>query len=128
MYFKIQKGFHVDDYISIDESELPMAVRAQVSGKVGIFKEGTISGDKIISITPDWNREMGWNRDYRLGNEDYAQIGQKKMEDYRNYIELTIENTKAQLEGRPPVQQIETSDLGKRLGDKFGGKDDTLRS
>jgi len=82
-YFRIKYGYGTDEFISVDETELPMAVRAHVTGKRGIFKEGTISGDKIIAIVPDFQRAMGWARDYELRGEDYADFGQKRIDEHR---------------------------------------------
>jgi len=86
-YFKVKIGFKDDDFISIDETELRKAMIAQITGKIGIFNEGTIAGNSIISITPDYNKEMGWNRDYKLQGEDYDRIGVKRVEESRNLLE-----------------------------------------
>lgn len=104
-YFKIQKGFNIDDYISIDETELAMAMRAQITGKIGVFNEGTIQGKSIISITPDFNREMGYNRDYRMDGEDYARLGTKKSNEYRDLITHTKLQVENQL-GSGEVKQL----------------------
>lgn len=104
-YFKIQKGFNIDDYISIDETELPMAMRAQITGKIGVFNEGTIQGKSIISITPDFNREMGYNRDYRMDGEDYARLGRRKSNEYRDLITHTKLQVENQL-GSGEVKQL----------------------
>jgi len=100
-YFKIQKGFGADDYLSIDETELQMAIRAQVTGKVAILKQGTISGNIIQAITPDYNRDMGWKRDYKLKGEDYDELGEEKIQSYRVFIERTNEEVNTQLGGTP---------------------------
>ena len=94
-YFKIQKGFGIDDYITIDETEVAMARRAMITGKIADLKGGMVSGKIIQSITPDWNKIMGWNRDYKLTGEDYEQIGEKTVNEYRNYLEevkIAVEN------------------------------------
>lgn len=70
MLFKVKHGFENQDFIKIDESELEKAIYAQMSGKVGIFKGGTVRGSNIISITPDW----GFNAGYELQAEDFAEI------------------------------------------------------
>lgn len=85
-YFRIKTGHGKDDFISVDETELDMAIRAQITGKVGLFKEGTVTGRAILTITPDWQKTMGWNRDYSLTGEDYNEIGEKKIDGYRDFI------------------------------------------
>ena len=104
-YFRVKIGYGKDEFISVDENEVATAFRAQVNGGVAVFKEGTVSGNHIISILPDYNREMGYNRDYVLQGEDYAEIGAKKQEDYR----LFLEDTKLALEGKKrgePIREI----------------------
>lgn len=96
-YFRVKTGYGKDEFISVDETEVAMAFRAQVNGGILVSKEGTVSGNHIISITPDYNREMGYNRDYTLTGEDYAEIGAKKQEDYQMFLEdikLAIEGKK----------------------------------
>jgi hypothetical protein len=114
-YYKVQKGYGVDDYISIDETELRKAIIAQVKGQVAIFKEGTVSGNSIMSIIPDWNRTMGYNRDYKLTGEDYQHIGEKRIDENR----LLLENTFAEILGKPKaLNAIENKDI-KMLANKF---------
>lgn len=86
-YFRVKYGFGKDDFYSITEDELPKALRAQVNGTVVAFHEGTVAGNNIITIQPDYQREMGWNRDYDLQGGDYAYIGNKKVEEYRMCLE-----------------------------------------
>lgn len=98
-HFKVKIGFGKDDFISIDENELPMALRAQITGKVGVFNEGTVSGNNIIAITPDYNRLMGYNRDYQLDGEDYNHIGKATVSEYREFLENTKIEVNQQLSG-----------------------------
>jgi hypothetical protein len=107
-YFKVQKGYGADDYITIDESELPTAIRAQVTGKVALFTEGTVSGNHIISITPDFNRMMGWNRNYQLSGEDYSYIGNKLITECRNMLEEAKLQASAQLGSCPSNPQLKS--------------------
>lgn len=93
-YYRVKYGFSHDEFISVDETELPMAMRAHITGKKGVFKEGAVSGDKIIAIVPDWQRIMGWNRDYNLMGEDYQEIAPMREE-----YELLLETTKHQITG-----------------------------
>ena len=82
-YFKVKIGFDKNDVIEITDAELGIALRAQVSGRVAIFRGGTVAGNNIISILPDWNKELGLNRSYQLTDEDFRQIGKKKINEYR---------------------------------------------
>lgn len=86
-YFRVKYGYGVDDFYSIPESDLPKALRAQISGAVAVFDAGTIAGNSIIAIMPDLNRVMGYNRDYQLTGEDYDQIGKQVVEDHRFFLE-----------------------------------------
>lgn len=117
-YFKVKIGFGSDDFISIDESELKKAMVAQVTGKIAILNEGTIAGNSIISITPDFNREMGYNRDYKLTGEDYDQIGSARLAESR----LLIQQATAEAMGKPtPSEEQEklVSDMTNQLGNFF---------
>ena len=106
-YFKVKFGYGADDYITIDETELEKALRAQGMGLVAVFNGGSIAGNSIISILPDWNKVMGWNRDYQLTGEDYTAIGQKRESEYRDLLETTRMNV-AQLAEKDTPKQIGT--------------------
>lgn len=97
-YWKIQIGYSADNFISIDETELAMALRSQINGKIGIFKEGTISGRNIISITPDYNRMEGYNRDYKMTGEDYERINKSTVDEYRKFLTETKNQIDKQLQ------------------------------
>jgi hypothetical protein len=112
-YFKVKIGYKDDEFISIDQSELKKALIAQVNGSIAIFNEGSIAGNSIISITPDYNREMGYNRDYRLGGEDYEHIGSKRVEESRMMIENAYKEASV-IQNNPII-----GDAAKLLADKF---------
>jgi hypothetical protein len=100
-YYRVKIGYGKDDFISIDESDLQKAIKVQISGKVALFKEGTISGNHIIAIVPDYNRMLGVNRDYQLTGEDYDRLGPKVLTDCSRLLETTKAEVEAQLTGRP---------------------------
>lgn len=98
-YFKVKIGYGANEFISVDETELPMAMRAMINGKVGSFKEGAVAGKSIMAITPDWNKVMGYNRDCQLTGEDYNYIGDKRVDEYRDFIASTKLEVEKQLLG-----------------------------
>lgn len=79
-YYKVIFGFAPEDSVCIDETELEKAIYAHVTGKKAIFNEGTVSGERIIAIQPDYHRAMGWNRGYKLGADDFAQLSQEGVD------------------------------------------------
>ena len=105
MYYKVKIGYEKDDFLSIEETELPKAFKAQVTGQVAIFKEGSVGGNHIISIMPDWNRIMGYKRDYKLVGEDYDHIGDHRIDLARK----TLENAKTIALGGSETKVIDQS-------------------
>lgn len=96
-YFRVKIGYGADEFVSIEESELPMAQRAMITGKVASFNEGMVSGKSILSIIPDWQKVMGWKRGYSLQGEDYDYIGEKRVNEYREFISKTKLEVEKQL-------------------------------
>ena len=90
-YFRVKIGYGKDEFISIDETELGRAIRAQVSGRIALFKEGTVAGNHIISIIPDYNKELGFNRDYQMTEMDYKGLGKRAIQEHRLLLE-EVEN------------------------------------
>jgi hypothetical protein len=74
--------------ITIPKDELPQVMwgfqrKAQVVCSGGAFK-----GDAIISILPDYNKILGFNKGYDLESEDFRLIANDKTcNQARNYIE-----------------------------------------
>ena len=117
-YYRVQYGFGKDDFYSVDEMELPKALKAQMMGAIVVLKEGTLNGERIITIKPDYNRLMGYHRDYTLTGADYEEVGGRNIHDHQRFFE----NTKLALEGKPPLQEKpkEISEGVKQLAEKMG--------
>ncbi len=80
MYFKIIRGYGLEDYIEIDKSELEKAYYCFLEKKDAIFSGGPVRGSQIQTIQPDFHRTMGWNRGYKLGVEDFEELGNKGID------------------------------------------------
>lgn len=76
-FFKVIRGYGAEDYIEIEENELEKAYYCFLEKKDAIFSGGAIRGAQIMAIQPDYHRAMGWNRGYKLGSEDYAELSHK---------------------------------------------------
>jgi hypothetical protein len=85
-YFRVKYGYGKDEFLSIDENEYRKAVIAQGSGSVAIFASGTVSGNNILAIMPDYQRVLGLRRDWELGGEDYALLGEKTQQEYQLFM------------------------------------------
>lgn len=79
-HFKIIRGYNTEDYIEINETELEKAYGAFLMKKDGVYSGGAVRGSEIIAIQPDYHKTMGWNRGYKLGEDDYAELRRKKID------------------------------------------------
>ncbi len=74
-YFKVMRGFGENDFIPIEESELEKAVYAQIVGNiVATFANGSIMGNHISAVLPDFHRAMGWNYGHKIGVDDHSEL------------------------------------------------------
>lgn len=89
-YFKVKFGYDAEDAISIDETELEAAQYAHMTKKTVLLKHGSLSGDKITAIVPDYHRAMGWPRGYKLRADDYAEISDRGCE--RAHLQFLARN------------------------------------
>lgn len=93
LYFKVKVGFGPNDFISIDQEDYPKAVRAQVTGKVAIFKNGeTASGSSIQTILPDYGKSMGYKREYQVSIDEVPQKLLKEYESFGKSVQVGLDN------------------------------------
>lgn len=87
LYYKVKYGFKDDEVIVIPESDLRKALYAQINGGIVIFDNGSVSGNNIISITPDLHRVLGLNPEHKLTGEDYRELGDESIRLHRTALE-----------------------------------------
>lgn len=85
-YYRVKIGYGKDDFVQIGEEELERALRSQGRGTIALIGGASVAGNHIMAIVPDYQEELGYNRDYVLTGEDYAQIGKKRMREYTDYL------------------------------------------
>lgn len=106
----MQYGYDANEFIAIDETELEKAIYIHLTGKKGGFNNGTVDGNKIISISPDWNRAMGWNVGYKPTPEEHGEIQAEMGARYngivamaKNKVQEYLENGQIELIGTQPL-------------------------
>lgn len=113
-YYRVKYGYGGNDFYSVNEEEVKKAIRAQINGTVAIFEEGTVAGNHIISISPDYNRLLGYNSDYVLTGEDMREISTQQRQDH----EFLLKETRAEITGQKlPVKEISSG--VKQLAEKM---------
>lgn len=118
MFYKILWGYDDEKTIPIDSSELQKAFYCHLKGVPGLFKEGSISGNKIIAIQPDYHRIMGWNTGYKLNQLDYEDLDHhgvrkecaKELHEAKEAAQYKLETGK-ELPKKLPGSEIDTSGL-----------------
>jgi hypothetical protein len=76
MKIKIITGYRDDQYHTIDAEEAHKAYYLFMNPEErGVFSNGVaLIGKSIQAIEPDYHATMGWNKGYKLGADDYAQL------------------------------------------------------
>ena len=87
-FYKIKLGYENDNYLSINENELPKAIILFLEGNGrGLFEEGTVRGRDIMQIKNDWHKLRGWNKSWKMTDGDYADV-QHLEKSYRETYQL----------------------------------------
>lgn len=110
MYYKLIRGYGAEDYIEIGDDELEKAYGAFLMKKDSVYSGGAVRGSEIIAIQPDYHRTMGWNRGYKLGEFDYADLKSKGIE---NKMRNRIANVKDKVQYL--IQSDKVDLIGKNL-------------
>lgn len=122
MYYKII-GFN--NTINISKEELEKALYIHLTGKTGVFNEGSISGTSISSIIPDTNKIMGWNEGYKLQAEDHAEIARSKecseakkfIAETKDKVSYLMESNQIDLIGKNAVIELPKKEMPKELNE-----------
>ncbi len=95
--------------ISIDESELPKAMWAFLKDTGAVFKTGACQ--KIMSITPDKVKSIGWNEGYKPIPEEMKYI----QEEFGRSFENLIVETKTLVHGSRTLEELQNKYTQSRL-------------
>lgn len=114
MFYKIIHGFSPEDYIEIGEKELQKAYYCFLMKKDSLFSGGSVKGNMIQEIKPDFHRIMGWNRGYKLEALDYEELAHKGIDrkcrqtmlEEKDTVQYLIETKQEKLIGSYPKLQI----------------------
>jgi len=103
-YYRVKYGYGRDEFYSVDETEVQTALRAQITGKVAVLTAGTIAGNNIMAIAPDYNRALGLNPEYQLAGEDYRELGDETIKEHQRFLsemkqQLAVGKSSLMLEG-----------------------------
>lgn len=90
-YYTVRLSFNDEGQnITITKAELPMIMWAFTKDTKAVCNGGAFRGKDIISIMPDYNKVLGYNKGYELEPEDFRIIGNDptcfKARDYLNSI------------------------------------------
>ena len=124
-FFKVQYGYGANEYIPIDETELKRAIYAHLTGKKVALENGSVSGDKIIVIAPDWNKAMGWNAGYKPTPEELGEVEnevgklyQGVIAEAKSEVSAYIQNGELEKLNAPTNYQLRTNTQGfKQIGE-----------
>ena len=106
--FRVKIGYGANDFVSIGQEEYVRAVKAQIKKTVFMPQSGgSISGGSIISVLPDWNKELGYNSDYQLKAEDLQEVPRIRQAKYREFMEDQKTNIERQAQGFPALPERE---------------------
>lgn len=101
-YFKIFYGYGDKDYYSVEENELAIAMRAQMTQRVAVFRTATLAGRSILRIEPDFDKV---EKDYNPRGED--PLPKKIEQDHYDFMRETDQQVALQIGGRTDNKMLE---------------------
>ena len=122
-YYKVKIGYNESDYVSIDDSELELALYIFLTDGKAIFKSGVVRGKDIIAITEDWHKALGVNPKWKLDADDWNEIHKRGIgREYKGSITIAkmrvqflIESKQEHLIGKgghiPELEAVENKQL-----------------
>lgn len=119
-YYKVMRGWG-DDYVSVSEDKLHLAIYAKLAGKV-FLADGLIDGPKIEMIVPDYHKTMGWNQGYKMQPEDYGDV-KSRVGDMQKRIGIASDIVKDEIhlnQGRGLDSLRISDEISKRLKNPEG--------
>lgn len=88
-FFRIKTGYNEGDFVSIDDTELEIALHIFMTDGKAIFKNGVVRGKDIIAINEDWHKAMGINPLWKLDADDWNEIGKRGIRrEYANILQV----------------------------------------
>lgn len=102
-YFRLWVGY--DKFLRIDENDAVKALAAQMTGGVAILGSGSVNGNNITLLEPDYHRAMGWNEGYELTPEDWKYIN-RDCGDYNGYVGKLKEAIKFCFENKKSIENL----------------------
>ncbi len=119
-YYKIIYGFdEKSEFLPITADELHKACVIAMEGGKAVFEDGFFQnrGSDVLRIVPDWHRVQGWNRGYKMTEEDFAEIRhlekpyRETLEKGKLLAEYIIKENKRELISLPASQAFVESRL-----------------
>jgi len=101
--YEVRLSFNEDaQNITISKDELPIVMWAFLKDAKAVCKNGAFRGKDIISILPNFNSMLGFNKGYDLTPEDFALIARDmtciNARNYQNHIKSLCHESKTSQE------------------------------
>ena len=136
LYFKAEHGYDAEDFLPIEAEELEKAIYTHMTGGKAAFLAGSISGNIITVVKPDYHRAMGWNRGYKLGPDDDVELRQYGIDTaHQKFLAKTKEriaflvanNRQAEIGKNVPIPELDNPKRDDGLDDDIKRLADSKR-